>query len=260
MNFPATGFLIPAGSKNWPGEERYPLGHGKTTIGRAPSCDVQINIPTVSRLHAELNWADGRLMLTHLSAVNHTLVNGIPVREVVALRGGDLIEIADGILLRLELYTSGEEVTLAIGRDNRRMYAILHADVVGYSRLTEDNDIATARQIEACLSVIRRETERRSGRVVNIAGDGILLAYISQRRSRLDLRDHLSAGLRGAEPDAPADAAHGVSHRHQFGRHPDHPDRCDDRRRDQHRRPGAGAGVTGWHSGHRRRARPASGT
>jgi class 3 adenylate cyclase len=177
--FPEVGVLIPAGTKNWPGEERYPLGHGKTTIGRAPNCDVQINMPTVSRLHAELNWADGRLMLTHWSAVNHTLVNGIPVREMVALRTGDLIEIADGILLRLELYTSGEEVTLAIGRDNRRMYAILHADVVGYSRLTEDNDIATARQIEACLGVIRRETERRSGRVVNIAGDGILLLFPS---------------------------------------------------------------------------------
>ena len=177
--FPEVGVLIPAGPKNWPGEERYPLGHGKTTIGRAPNCDVQINVPTVSRLHAELNWADGRLMLTHWSAVNHTLVNGIPVREMVALRTGDLIEIADGILLRLELYTSGEEVTLAIGRDNRRMYAILHADVVGYSRLTEDNDIATARQIEACLDVIRRETERRSGRVVNIAGDGILLLFPS---------------------------------------------------------------------------------
>jgi class 3 adenylate cyclase len=176
---PPIGVLIPAGSKPWPSEAQYSLGHGKTTIGRAPHCDVQINHPTVSRIHAELNWADGRAMLTHLSAVNLTLVNGIPVREAVALRTGDIIEIADGILLRLELYTSGEDVTLALSRDDRRMYAILHADVAGYSRLIEDDDIATARQIETCLSVIRRETQRGNGRMVSISGDGILLLFPS---------------------------------------------------------------------------------
>ena len=176
---PPAGFLIPSGSKSWPSEARYPIGHGKNTIGRAPSCDVRINYPTVSRLHAELNWADGRPILTHLSAVNLTLVNGIPVRGATPLHTGDLIEIADGIVLRLELHASGEDETLATSRHDRRMYAILHADVAGYSRLIEDNDIATARQIEACLGVIRRETERGKGRVVNIAGDGILLLFPS---------------------------------------------------------------------------------
>jgi class 3 adenylate cyclase len=175
----AAGLLIPAGSKPWASQPQYPIGLGKTTIGRAPNCDVQINHPTVSRTHAELTWAHGRLMLIHLSSVNLTLVNGIPVRDQVALRTGDLIELADGILLRLELHTSGEEVTLAIGRDDRRMYAVLYADVAGYSRLIEDNDIATARQIEICLGVFRHETERRHGRIVNIAGDGILLLFPS---------------------------------------------------------------------------------
>lgn len=177
--FPPVGVLIPAGNKPWPSEAQYPVGHGKTMIGRAPNCDVQINHPTVSRAHAELSWADGRLMLTHLSAVNLTLVNGIPVREQVTLRTGDLIELADGILLRLELYASGEEVTLALSRDDRRMYAVFYADVAGYSRLIEDDDIATARQIETCLDIFRHETETGNGRIVNIAGDGILLLFPS---------------------------------------------------------------------------------
>ncbi len=177
--FASAGILIPAGSKPWSSEAQYSLGLGKTTIGRAPNCDVQINHPTVSRVHAELSWVHGRLMLAHLSSVNLTLVNGIPVREQIALRTGDIIELADGILLRLELYTSGEEVTLAISHDDRRMYAVLHADVAGYSRLIEDNDVATARQIETCLGVVRHETERRKGRIVNISGDGILLLFPS---------------------------------------------------------------------------------
>ncbi|HXP03828.1 MAG TPA: FHA domain-containing protein [Stellaceae bacterium] len=52
--FPSAGILIPAGSKPWSSEPQYSLGLGKTTIGRAPNCDVQINHPTVSRVHAEL--------------------------------------------------------------------------------------------------------------------------------------------------------------------------------------------------------------
>lgn len=177
--FPPVGILTPAGTKPWPSEPQYPIGRGTIKIGRAPHCDVQINYPTVSRIHAELSWVDGKPMLTHLSEVNLTLVNGIPVREAVPLRTGDVIELADGILLRLELYTSGEDDTLANSRDDRRMYAVLHADVAGYSRLIEDNDIVTARQIEACLGVVRRETERGHGRIVNISGDGILLLFPS---------------------------------------------------------------------------------
>jgi adenylate cyclase len=114
-----------------------------------------------------------------VSSVNLTLVNGIPVRGSVPLRAGDIIELADGILFRLDLYTSEVDDTLAINRADRRMYAVLHADVAGFSRLIEDDDIATTRQIEACLSVIRRETEGGNGRIVNISSDGILLLFPS---------------------------------------------------------------------------------
>jgi class 3 adenylate cyclase len=59
------------------------------------------------------------------------------------------------------------------------MYAVLYADMAGYSRLVEDDDIATARQLEACLTIIRQQTEMAGGRVVNVAGDGILLLFTS---------------------------------------------------------------------------------
>src|ERR1051325_2191234 len=90
---PPAGFLIPLGGKSWAGEPQYPVSHKNITIGRGPNCDVRINHPTVSRLHAELSWADGRLLLTHLSAVNPTLVNGTPARGSTPLQTGDLIEI-----------------------------------------------------------------------------------------------------------------------------------------------------------------------
>jgi class 3 adenylate cyclase len=177
---PPGGILIPIGSKLWSDKQHYLLRRDKTTIGRASDCDVRINHPTVSRVHAELTWSNRELMLAHLSPVNPTLVNGVPVGEACRLHGGDLIEIAEGIVLRLELFGSGDAATtMPRVLDAWRMYAILYADMAAYSRLVEDDDIATARQLETCLSIIRQETERTGGRVVNVAGDGILLLFTS---------------------------------------------------------------------------------
>jgi len=177
---PRGGILIPIGSKLWSDKQHYVLRRDKTTIGRASDCDVRINHPTVSRVHAELTWSDRDLMLAHLSPVNPTLVNGVPVGEACPLHTGDLIEIAEGIVLRLELFGSGDfAATMPRVLDARRMYAILYADVAAYSRLVEDDDIATARQLEACLAIIRQQTETAGGRVVNVAGDGILLLFTS---------------------------------------------------------------------------------
>ena len=72
-----------------------------------------------------------------------------PVAEPRPLRNGDIIEVADGVALRVELSGGGDkDATQFRGRDARRMYAILSADVVGYARLVEQDDIATARQLE----------------------------------------------------------------------------------------------------------------
>jgi class 3 adenylate cyclase len=177
---PRGGILIPIGSKIWSDKQHYLLRRDKTTIGRASDCHVRINHPTVSRVHAELTWSDRELMLAHLSPVNPTLVNGVPVGEICPLRAGDTIEIAEGIVLRVELF-GGDDTTLTLPRvlDTRRMHAILHADVAAYSRLVENDDVATARQLEACLGTMRQQTESAGGRVVNIAGDGILLLFNS---------------------------------------------------------------------------------
>jgi adenylate cyclase len=119
-------------------------------------------------------------MLTPLSPVNPTLVNGVPISETCALRTGDHIEIAEGIALRLDLFGRGDSAaTLPRGRDTRRMFAILSADVVAYSRLVENDDMGTARQLETRLAIIRRETENADGRIVNITGDAVLSVFNS---------------------------------------------------------------------------------
>jgi class 3 adenylate cyclase len=204
---PPGGILIPAGTKPWNDKEHYLLRRDQTTIGRGSDCDIRINHPTVSRVHAALTWTDGELVLAHLSPVNPTLVNGVPVGEKCPLESGDVIEIADGIALRLELFGGNEDVaTEPRGRNIRRIYAILCADVAEYARLVEDDDIATARQLENCIAIIRQHTERADGRVSNVAGDGVLSMFtstesavscaIGMQRSILSLNKSLPPGRR----------------------------------------------------------------
>lgn len=71
------------------------------TFGRVPGetyRHVQLPVPTVSREHARLTYADGSWRLTNLSATNPTLVNGIPLAahgDEHLLRDGDRIEMGE---------------------------------------------------------------------------------------------------------------------------------------------------------------------
>jgi class 3 adenylate cyclase len=166
--------------KLWSEQPHYVLQRDRTTIGRGSSCDICIGNPTISRLHLELVWRAGTLILTHLSPVNPTFVNGAPIAEPRPLRNGDIIEVADGVALRVELFDRGDkEATQFRGRDVRRMYAILSADVFGYARLVEQDDLATARQLEGCLKIVKNRVEQMDGRIFQIVGDGILALFNS---------------------------------------------------------------------------------
>lgn len=59
-----------------------------TTIGRAPSNDLVLDVGDVSRHHARLERAEGELRVVDLGSTNGTRVNGEPVRASV-LRPGD---------------------------------------------------------------------------------------------------------------------------------------------------------------------------
>ena len=163
----------------WSEQPHYSLRPDKTTIGRGSACDIHIGDPTISRLHLELTWRAETLILTHLSQVNPTFVNGTPVAEPRPLRNGDIIELADGVALRVELFGGDKATTQIRGLEVRRMYAILSADVFGYARLVERDDLATARQLEGCLKIARDRVERTEGRVFQVVGDEIVALFNS---------------------------------------------------------------------------------
>src|SRR5262252_3943215 len=65
-------------------------------------------------------------------------------------------------------------------RVQRRLAAILFADVVGYSRLTAQDEVGTWRRLQGVLrEVVRPHVKTHAGRIVKIKGDGILVEFAS---------------------------------------------------------------------------------
>ena len=67
--------------------------------------------------------------------------------------------------------------------DERRLAAILAADVAGYSRLMGRNEEETVRDLEAHKAAILPIIARHGGSIVNIAGDGIVAQFPSAVRA-----------------------------------------------------------------------------
>jgi adenylate cyclase len=66
---------------------------GETLIGRTPACDLIINAPTVSRRHARLRVAGGRVFVRDTESTYGTAVNGVPVVDEHEIASGDTLLI-----------------------------------------------------------------------------------------------------------------------------------------------------------------------
>jgi adenylate cyclase len=62
---------------------------------------------------------------------------------------------------------------------NRRLAAILSADIAGYSRLMHEDEAATVRDLKAHQSVILPLIGQHGGRIIDTAGDGIMAEFPS---------------------------------------------------------------------------------
>src|SRR5215212_2230132 len=61
----------------------------------------------------------------------------------------------------------------------RRLAAILCADVAGYSRLMNADEIGTLRLLNSHRGIVDREIDRCGGRIANTAGDSVLAEFPS---------------------------------------------------------------------------------
>jgi adenylate cyclase len=68
---------------------------------------------------------------------------------------------------------------MAQQRVQRRLAAILAADIAGYSRLMGRDEAGTARQLRDHLAAVHAVIERHDGRIVKTMGDGLLIEFPS---------------------------------------------------------------------------------
>ena len=64
--------------------------------------------------------------------------------------------------------------------DRRKLIAVVHADMVGYSRLIGLDDVGTLERLRALRSdLIDPAIEEHGGRIVNTGGDSLLIVFDS---------------------------------------------------------------------------------
>src|SRR3954453_8720419 len=76
--------------------------HTPLIVGRAPTCDLPVFDPTISRRHAELVGDEGGVSLRDLGSSNGTFVNGTKV-QAVTVEVDDLVAFGK-VAFRLESY------------------------------------------------------------------------------------------------------------------------------------------------------------
>lgn len=82
-------------------------------VGRQLDCEILLNHPTVSRLHAGINEIDGRFYLINLSASHPVTLNGrlIELNEPEALADGDVAQIGS---FYLQMSRAGETLNIHV--------------------------------------------------------------------------------------------------------------------------------------------------
>lgn len=72
-------------------EDRLQLTQDVTTLGRSDTCDLVVELPTVSRLHARIELDHDRYLLFDAGSANGTFLNGRRIDHSYELHTGDEI-------------------------------------------------------------------------------------------------------------------------------------------------------------------------
>lgn len=92
------------------GRRHFPLDKPLVTLGRRADNDIVLDLPSVSRQHAQIRWRFGGFVLYDVSNRGRTSVNGAPV-SAHPLRPGDAIALSEATLIYGEGHDLGSTDT-----------------------------------------------------------------------------------------------------------------------------------------------------
>jgi pSer/pThr/pTyr-binding forkhead associated (FHA) protein len=146
-------------------------------IGRLPTCELVLNHPTVSRLHAGVNEAGGRFYLYNFSQSSGTALNGRAVEtdtaEVIA--DGDVVQIgpffvyferqAEALVLRVTL-----EVAVSVADADVRA-ELPHAEPAydAQRAAIQHHEEADTSDVSQALSVFWEKRKREAGKMQRLS-------------------------------------------------------------------------------------------
>lgn len=81
--------------------EFWPVPMAGVKIGRSSTCDIQVDRPTVSRVHCELKILDGTWVVADVGSANGTFVNGEKITAGSPVEAEGEIRLGKSVLLRL---------------------------------------------------------------------------------------------------------------------------------------------------------------
>lgn len=85
------------------------IGESTVNFGRSSECTFPFpDNPNISRLHAEISYADGEYSVTDLGSSNGTTINGQPISGPTVLNDGDFITIGNSVIIEILIEDSGE--------------------------------------------------------------------------------------------------------------------------------------------------------
>ena len=142
------------------------------SIGRLADCELILNHPTVSRLHAGIKEVDGRFYLFNLNPSNSMVINGRRVGEREALADGDIIQLGPFFL-----YMRHEGAALSIRVVNqpgvRVGEAVVHDGDITQALPFEENAFLQTPppqtpahdELDDALSIFWAKRQRESGKI-----------------------------------------------------------------------------------------------
>lgn len=89
---------------------------GEQRVGRSADCDITIDDPRISRAHAILRVAEGRLTVEDLGSANGTQVNGIAVSGETGLGDGDTLTFDKHSFVVVLANGGGDDDATVVGR------------------------------------------------------------------------------------------------------------------------------------------------
>ncbi len=154
--------------------KRYYLKPGTHLIGRLDKAEIVLKGDRyVSGVHAELKYAENKIIIADKDSKNGTFLLGEPVTKNTVVKPGDIVRIGHTFLK----FTGKSEISDEVGE--RRPEAIVVVDIVGSSKIAQVMGDSTASKVKNLLKKsLKKNLETYPAEYLKSTGDGFMIIFI----------------------------------------------------------------------------------